>query len=922
MNVFGEGFPKEIIEQIKQRQKHYGSSNRSPNELAYLNSKTGWCKLVSSVDITQRTNDDGVVVDSVEALEERLKLIGITREYSGNNLAKEFVLFNGTSIQNSNGVSQRSGLATDKSIINDNVYGLGGLEFGLSPMPGIMSAEIKTLNKGSIKESTVQIKVFNRIQFQIIETLYLRLGYPVLLEWGHSSYFSNDDTFYNGSDQDWSIANEFLNGDLKDYFQILKLIQKNRLASNGNYDALLGKVKNFSWTFNTDGSFNITLSIISVGDIIESLQMNSLLPNNLVTKGIPISPNGKTDSSVNSVKNKHSIGNILEECKTLLTGDDKAISYSFPETNSNFYTGKKDIVKINWDNSEPMYYYRLGSFLKFLEKVLLIYTKKGDPIIQIDYDDANYVFHSPLQISSDPNICLIRNKLNTIELFPICEKYEFAIGNTTVGILMNVYINFTHILDIIDANINEEGKISLISLLEKICEGINYSLGNKNKISPSIDEITNRIVLIDETPIPNYNEVITYLSNISEYSDKIQGSTTEIAEFDIYGYRYVSGSTAGFIKDFSLSSTISPDLATIITIGATANAKVVGEDATAFSKWNTVLKNRITENLVDSSKVSNPNPSGQTPTIEEVYREAFKDYYKFAKDLSNYILNKDNIDVYPNTLRNLLNAQTAYLSSRQSESTGTLSTGFLPLNLSLTMEGMSGMKVYQQFKVDTSYLPSNYPKIFKFLIKTIVHKIENNIWTTQLETMSASTSTLKLESIDSPSDRTSVRRTDKTSTIRGTENNLTGKQKGSIALSENDTNLFLIDVLKGVGVPTPNEFQLQFMKIWRQHEGGKAAWNPFNTTLNLPDSTPYNYVPVRNYPNRNLGLQATIRTLRNGRYNNIINSIKEIKTQADINKAINAVNASPWGSKILPADYRAWQTFNNFIYKEPLISKA
>ena len=44
-------------------------------------------------------------------------------------------------------------------------------------MPGIMSAEVKTLNRGSIKESTVRIKAFNRTQFQIIDVLYLRLGY-------------------------------------------------------------------------------------------------------------------------------------------------------------------------------------------------------------------------------------------------------------------------------------------------------------------------------------------------------------------------------------------------------------------------------------------------------------------------------------------------------------------------------------------------------------------------------------------------------------------------------------------------------------------------------------------------------------------------------------------------------------------------
>lgn len=111
------------------------------------------------------------------------------------------------------------------------------------------------------------------------------------------------------------------------------------------------------------------------------------------------------------------------------------------------------------------------------------------------------------------------------------------------------------------------------------------------------------------------------------------------------------------------------------------------------------------------------------------------------------------------------------------------------------------------------------------------------------------------------------------------------------------------------------------MTVWRQHEDGQAAWNPFNTTLNLPGSTPYNDVPVRNYPNRSLGLQATVQTLKDNRYSDIITSLKNIQTPNDINKVINAINASPWGSKIYPADYTYYKTFNHLIWKEPLVNK-
>ena len=61
------------------------------------------------------------------------------------------------------------------------------------------------------------------------------------------------------------------------------------------------------------------------------------------------------------------------------------------------------------------------------------------------------------------------------------------------------------------------------------------------------------------------------------------------------------------------------------------------------------------------------------------------------------------------------------------------STGFIPFNLSLTMDGLSGMKVNSKFLIDTSYLPSNYPETVDFLIKGLSHKIEGNKWETMLE---------------------------------------------------------------------------------------------------------------------------------------------------------------------------------------------
>jgi hypothetical protein len=128
------------------------------------------------------------------------------------------------------------------------------------------------------------------------------------------------------------------------------------------------------------------------------------------------------------------------------------------------------------------------------------------------------------------------------------------------------------------------------------------------------------------------------------------------------------------------------------------------------------------------------------------------------------------------------------------------------------------------------------------------------------------------------------------------------------------TVAFLKDVLKGLGVSSPNESQIKFMKAWRQHEGAKATYNPFNTTQKASGATNYNDVGVKNYINRSQGLKATLDTLNNGRYGAIITAIKNIKNDNDINSAMQAVNDSPWGSNFNPTDYRSWKTLNNYIY--------
>jgi len=276
MAIIGEELPEYVINQINLRQELHGSGVntelRTANQLNVLNSNTSWIKLASGVSITNAS---------------RLVDIGFSQIDVENNiglgLAKNNILFGGTAKLSSttvfneetekyktyNKLQQRSGFLPRNA---DSSYTYGS--YGFSPMPGIENAEIKTLNRGSIKKATVKLKANNREQFAILDLLYMRLGYTVLLEWGNSLYINNKrkakTVLRNTLIEEFFFETES-NGN---YFDILDKIEDKRDEYSANYDGIVGKVSNFNWSFNVDGSYDIELTIISLGDVIESLKVN------------------------------------------------------------------------------------------------------------------------------------------------------------------------------------------------------------------------------------------------------------------------------------------------------------------------------------------------------------------------------------------------------------------------------------------------------------------------------------------------------------------------------------------------------------------------------------------------------------------------------------------------------------------------
>jgi len=465
---------------------------------------------------------------------------------------------------------------------------------------------------------------------------------------------------------------------------------------------------------------------------------------------------------------------------------------------------QRDFININWDNvigtnlvgveaTDPFTYVRLGTFLQFLQDVI-VFQQKGvsanlpaKPGLRFDYDvETNIMDAYDRQVSFDPKICVV-NRTIDLNFNPASKEfddiytfpYDFAptnIGESpsalpqdggkyisdnlktigSYGKIMNIFVNSRFILETIENNKDEQGDVILIDFLQKILDGISEGLGGLNNLDVFIDETLNMVKIIDKNSLKNRDTVLEYMNNNIPlfpyvHQDSSQKISTDLAKFQLFGY---SGSSAGFVKDFTFKTELTPAFSTMITVGAAANRSVVGEENTALSRINKGLVDRYKEtvvNIIDPKKLKEEGDKLRTAIAEteELLKIRNEEFEKFLYDMSytaeeydgqdGVEYNIDDINLHKTSLKELIDLEQKLkelIAKRDSEPTPLpLNTrdGFIPFNLSLTMDGLSGMKINEKFTVNTDFLPSNYPETVEFLIKNLTHEVIDNKWLTKID---------------------------------------------------------------------------------------------------------------------------------------------------------------------------------------------
>jgi predicted chitinase len=720
-SLIGASFADYVYEQIGVRQEKL-SLNYSKDDRWQLwqNSNTAFIRLASSIDVN---NDNGA-------------------------MAQKYILFNTIF-----GGSQASGVNLNNT---NTAYGWmtdATDGYGFAPPPGIVSADIKSQNRGSLREANIEILCSNKKQFEIISKLYLRLGYSMLLEWGWSYYYDNKKAF---KESYHNIATStFLFNPASSPLSILNQIKADQFSSCGNYDALIGVVSNYNWNMERDGSYKITLTLKTWGDITESLKSNISTAEDDPYTTVAVVSGSVQPTQLEMSANKSDLHKIFYAIADYLFSNNldskNDLEDTFIETESKVLatqlnytpgsvTGNPEAIQLDFPNLSGFgaktkhQYITIGALMRIMQDFILMYNTANpnkEALVNLDFNMYDSFCLAPKDFYSlDPRVCIVdfeqgtptakviapptgqAGKITSIVYYSNFHVGKFSGGlnfgsNTDfVGRTKYIWVNINHLASILDSYvIRETGAISVYDFLENLMKDVQSALGNINNFEVIYDEAENVIRIIDSTFIPGVEQAFP-----AKYS--------KLSVFNVNSLDTAGGS---FLRDAKIQSKLSNAFASQTTIGAQANGDVVGADATMLSKFNDGLVDRLVKEKSNKNMQDKVKLEQKYEEVDTKYRLQV-DYGAISDDFINS--NKQTmIDYY----RYYLNREVA---------NGTIPPiGFLPIDLEITMDGLSGIRIYENYTVDSRMLPKDYQDNVKFITTGVSHKIQNNDWTTTLNSV-------------------------------------------------------------------------------------------------------------------------------------------------------------------------------------------
>jgi len=669
--------------------------------------------------------------------------------------------------------------------------------YGAVPMPGIIDANIRTKSAyGSLREAKVNFVCHNLRQLEILELLYMRPGYPVLMEWGWSPYINNNgeiiNTFPSISDEDYFWDDKQVNQqDLQ-----VKIIDKKR-TSNGNYDGFVGFVTNFNYTARADGGFNCSTELISMGEVIDSLKVPSVgfsnidqadfseLDENDKKKIVYRSSLGVLIQDINDIVNQP----LIEEVKK---ATNYGVGYSAGEPGAfrsfenrqfteitttaekkNFLTRKKLTDKLGTiaaseafieknqlvveENSKIPFktgYIRWDALSTLINEFVIPTNEKNqkplrietnlfrsqpdgnialDPILYSKYSDANDAI---MDVSCGAKICILPHQFNNFSNDDITLTFSQRVGNIIKSIFApgsfkskltlftnaftaesaanktnfedlqvkkeiaerrigGIYIGVNFLVETFENTFTNNRDTTLGDFLKKIWDGINEQCPMHN-FGLRVDHEFTDIVQVIDLPLSTND-----LKDIEELDyDKL--------------FKFNVHSNDTIVREFKYDTQIPNALKATIAINAQSGATSDDLDSVTFAAFNRSIKSRLSslsEKFSENEAKSYANIQKTRQEKKERLAELQDSIIEYNDKFFNLLDAKENDDYeseFGNIKSIIKEAQSLELYLEKSTSGYLKNQAIIPINLNLVIDGISGINMFNVFKVDETRLPKAY----------------------------------------------------------------------------------------------------------------------------------------------------------------------------------------------------------------------
>lgn len=770
VETIGSGFSQNVKAQLKARENLFSSKNRTNDQLLYMNSNGAWARMVSSIN----------TIDSDDIVELAKVQVGPVCIVGNKELAYNNVLMGGTRKQENNQentklkgginytpnytpIQVNEDLTISEGQLRENIYS-NYKTLGYRPGPGIESVSIESKNTyGTLREAKVKIVAWTLEDLEVIQALYMRPGYSMLLEWGHSLYIDNTGEI---SRENIPLYNGFLNNSNQTSIGIEKDLTDKRTESQGNYDAMYGIVKNFNWSFRQDGGYDCEVTLISKGSVLESISI-------MFDPAETMDPDG--DGEKNTEGRKSPFHRFLQDLAKIKSGRpfSKITLRTYTGFDSNIYSKLQDFyaVSLDIDTSSDLgdledrgQFITLRTLLDFYNNYVAYiasnvedeldkgrktpltkyYTGQGEEETGKYLKESKYIT-TKHHFSIDPMKCLFpkeftapkdlfhpyrlnldltrANQLRIAKIGSIKKLIEKNIKKGEPDDILNIYVS-THQLSVLIEDLSNQKDVSqhnMFTYVKNILDDMSSVAGGVNDFDQLYDESEDMWIIVDRKKTPT------------------QEAIKDHAKLNLTGL-------SSTITDLSISSKISNEISAQVSIAAQGTGNNYKENVSTLLKWNSGLIDRTLpiKSLTEESYNENIKDEGKrqkaaNDKMIEWAKEVSTVFEQYSTIEDGNILNWD-IE-YDEAGHTALKAGHAKYCSRfvideyykGSPTTTKPPPGVIPVELSFTTIGIGGLKVGQAFTIADGILPKSY-KNFGYIITGLSHSLENSKWKTSVKT--------------------------------------------------------------------------------------------------------------------------------------------------------------------------------------------